>query len=101
MSGKVSKKYQELRNRLLKILANVEAKIDFPDEDLPEDILKNIKKLKKMNDQEAIKYLVQVEGIGVWTAEMFLFLFFSPIETPAKVPPVPTAHVKASTEPAV
>ena len=43
LSGNVSKKYQELRNRLLKILANVEAKIDFPDEDLPEDILKNIK----------------------------------------------------------
>ena len=43
LSGKVSRKYQELRNRLLKILANVEAKIDFPDEDLPEDILKNIK----------------------------------------------------------
>ena len=43
LSGKVSKKYNELRNRLLKILANIEAKIDFPDEDLPEDILKNIK----------------------------------------------------------
>ena len=43
LSGKTSKKYEELRNRLLKILANVEAKIDFPDEDLPEDILKNIK----------------------------------------------------------
>ena len=43
MSGDVSKKYEELRNRLLKILANVEAKIDFPDEDLPEDILKNVK----------------------------------------------------------
>ena len=43
LSGKVSKKYEELRNRLLKILANVEAKIDFPDEDLPEDILKDIK----------------------------------------------------------
>ena len=33
----------------------------------------DIKKLKKMDDQEAIKYLVQVKGIGVWTAEMFLF----------------------------
>ena len=43
LSGKVSKKYEELRNRLIKILANIEAKIDFPDEDLPEDILKNIK----------------------------------------------------------
>ena len=33
----------------------------------------DIKKLKKMNDHEAIKYLIQVKGIGVWTAEMFLF----------------------------
>ena len=33
-----------LREKLLKILSHVEAKIDFPDEDLPEDILKNIKK---------------------------------------------------------
>ena len=43
LSGKVSKKYRELRERLIKILANVEAKIDFPEEDLPKDILKNIK----------------------------------------------------------
>ena len=27
---------------------------------------------------------------------MFLFLFFRPIETPAKVPPVPIAQVKPS-----
>ena len=33
----------------------------------------DIKKLKKMNDDEAIKYLSQVKGIGKWTAEMFLF----------------------------
>jgi len=33
----------------------------------------DIKKMKKMSDQEAIKYLVQVKGIGTWTAEMFLF----------------------------
>ena len=32
-----------------------------------------IKKLKKMSDKDAIKYLTQVKGIGVWTAEMFLF----------------------------
>ena len=50
MSGKSSNKFNSLREKLLKILANVEAKIDFPDEDLPEDILKNIKKiLKKLN----------------------------------------------------
>ena len=29
-----------LREKLLKTLSHVEAKIDFPDEDLPEDILR-------------------------------------------------------------
>ena len=33
----------------------------------------DIKKMKNMSDKEAIKYLTQVKGIGVWTAEMFLF----------------------------
>ena len=32
---------------------------------------------------------------------MFLFLFFKPIDTPAKVPPVPTAQVNPSTFPDV
>jgi len=44
MNGKSADKFNELRERLLKILSHVEAKIDFPDEDLPENILKNIKK---------------------------------------------------------
>jgi tRNA modification GTPase len=43
MNGKSADKFNSLREKLLKILSNVEAKIDFPDEDLPEDILKNIK----------------------------------------------------------
>ena len=42
MSGKSSHKFNSLRERLLKILSNIEAKIDFPDEDLPDNILKNI-----------------------------------------------------------
>ena len=36
MNGNSSKKFNELRNKLLKILSFVEAKIDFPEEDLPE-----------------------------------------------------------------
>ena len=32
-----------MRNTLLKTLSNLEAKIDFPDDDLPDDILNNIK----------------------------------------------------------
>ena len=42
MRGKSSVKFNELREKLLKILSFVEAKIDFPDEDLPEDNLKKI-----------------------------------------------------------
>ena len=42
MSGKSSDKFNSLRSRLIKILSNVEAKIDFPEDDLPNDILENI-----------------------------------------------------------
>ena len=43
MSGRSSEKFNSLREKLLKILSNVEAKIDFPDDDLPKDVIKNIK----------------------------------------------------------
>ena len=43
MSGVSHKKFNEWREGLLKILSNVEAKIDFPDDDLPKDILKKYK----------------------------------------------------------
>tara|TARA_B100000579_G_scaffold357391_1_gene313356 strand:- start:1478 stop:2104 length:627 start_codon:yes stop_codon:yes gene_type:complete len=32
----------------------------------------DIKKLKKMNDDEAISYITKLKGLGVWSAEMFL-----------------------------
>ena len=44
MQGKSSDKFNEIREKLLKLLSFVEAKIDFPDEDLPEENLKRIKK---------------------------------------------------------
>tara|TARA_Y100000590_G_scaffold120876_1_gene138391 strand:- start:240 stop:866 length:627 start_codon:yes stop_codon:yes gene_type:complete len=31
-----------------------------------------IKKIKKMNDEEAIDYITRLKGLGVWSAEMFL-----------------------------
>ncbi len=43
MKGKSSEKFNELRNKLLKILSFIEAKIDFPDEDIPEENLNKIK----------------------------------------------------------
>ena len=44
MQGQSSQKFNELREKLLKLLSFIEAKIDFPEEDLPEDNLKKIKK---------------------------------------------------------
>ncbi len=61
MNGKSANTFNYLREKLLKILSHVEAKIDFPEEDLPNNILdeiKNssdevIKKIKKiLNDQK-------------------------------------------------
>ena len=61
MNGKSSDQFNFLREKLLKILSHVEAKIDFPDEDLPNNILNEIKnssdevinKIKKiLNDQK-------------------------------------------------
>jgi tRNA modification GTPase len=62
MNGKSADKFNELREKLLKILSHVEAKIDFPDEDLPENIFKNIKKfssevilkIKKILDDQKV-----------------------------------------------
>ncbi len=57
MSGKSSDKFNSLRERLLKILSNIEAKIDFPDEDLPDNILKNIRSETKSIKNEIDKIL--------------------------------------------
>ena len=32
----------------------------------------SVRKLKKMNDKEAINYVTQLKGLGIWSAEMFL-----------------------------
>ena len=44
MNGRSADQFNFLREKLLKILSHVEAKIDFPDEDLPNNILNEIKK---------------------------------------------------------
>ena len=56
MKGKSSLKFNELREKLLKILSFIEAKIDFPEEDLPED---NLKKLK----QDSIDVINEINKI--------------------------------------
>ena len=61
MSGKTSRIFNEMRDLLLKSLSNIEAKIDFPEEELSEEVLSNtkenidrvIQKIQKiLNDQK-------------------------------------------------
>jgi tRNA modification GTPase len=56
MKGKSAKKFDNLREKLLKILSFVEAKIDFPEEDLPDE---NIQQIKK----DSTEVLNQIEKI--------------------------------------
>ncbi len=57
MAGKNLKKFEGWRSDLLKILSHVEAKIDFPDDDLPKVILRNIKNVSKRVTDEIEKNL--------------------------------------------
>ena len=56
MKGKSAEKFNGLREKLLKILTFVEAKIDFPEEDLPDE---NVQQIKK----DAIEVLNQIKKI--------------------------------------
>ena len=77
MNGKSSEIFNDLREKLLKILSNVEAKIDFPDEDLPVDVLKNIKK----NSNEvilSIKKILNDQKVGERIREGFKIAIIGP-----------------------
>ena len=77
MSGKSSEKFENVRSNLIKILSYVEAKIDFPEEDLPENILDNI----KINVQDIIKELQKIindQRIGERIREGFKVAIIGP-----------------------
>ena len=57
MNGKSSDQFNSWREKLLKILSHIEAKIDFPDEDLPKNILANIQKTSNQVSSEIRKTL--------------------------------------------
>ena len=57
MNGKSSDKFISWREKLLKILSHIEAKIDFPEEDLPKDILNEIQKNSNLVSKEIEKAL--------------------------------------------
>ncbi len=77
MSGKSSIKFNSWREKLLKILSNVEAKIDFPEENLPENILKDIKSSSKKIKEE-IKKLLNDQRVGERIREGFKIAIVGP-----------------------
>ena len=77
MSGRSSEKFNSLREKLLKILSNVEAKIDFPEDDLPEDMIKNIKiDSEKIRNQ--IEKILDDQKVGERIREGFKIAIIGP-----------------------
>jgi tRNA modification GTPase len=77
MNGKSADQFNFLREKLLKTLSHIEAKIDFPDEDLPGDILKDIKK----NSDEVLKNIEKIlddKKIGERIREGFKIAILGP-----------------------
>ena len=77
MTGKSSDKFNFLRTRLIKILSNIEAKIDFPEEDLPNDILKNIHSETKSIKNE-IEKILNDQKVGERIREGFKIAIIGP-----------------------
>ena len=77
MSGKSSDKFNSWRKNLLKILSYVEAKIDFPDEDLPKNIIKEIQKTSN-NVLTEIKKTLNDQKVGERIREGFKIAIVGP-----------------------
>jgi len=77
MKGKSSDKFNELRDKLLKILSFVEAKIDFPEEDLPEENLKKIKQDSE-NVLSEINKILNDQKVGEIIREGFKIAIVGP-----------------------
>ncbi len=77
MKGKSSEKFNVLREKLLKILSFVEAKIDFPEEDLPEENLKKIKE-DSSNVLNEIKKILNDQKVGEIIREGFKIAIVGP-----------------------
>jgi len=77
MSGKSANKYNNWRDQLLKILSHVEAKIDFPDEDLPNGITKEIQ-IKSKNISREIKKTLDDQKVGERIREGFKIAIVGP-----------------------
>jgi len=77
MEGRSADQFNFLREKLLKILSHVEAKIDFPDEDLPTNILDEVK--NSSNEVvEKIEKILKDQKIGERIREGFKIAILGP-----------------------
>jgi tRNA modification GTPase len=77
MTGKSSDKFNSWREKLLKVLSHIEAKIDFPDEDLPKNIMKEIQKISQTVSNE-IKKTLDDQKVGERIREGFKIAILGP-----------------------
>jgi len=77
MSGKSSDIFNSWREKLLKILSHIEAKIDFPDEDLPKNIFNGIQKTSS-NVLKEIKKTLNDQNVGERIREGFKIAILGP-----------------------
>ena len=77
MSGHHGNKYENWRGKLIKILSSIEAKIDFPDEDLPENVLNDIKNISQQIRNEMTKVLDD-QNVGERIREGFKIAILGP-----------------------
>ena len=77
MSGKSSDQFNSWRDKLLKVLSYIEAKIDFPDEDLPKNIMNEIQK-KSNNILKDIKKTLNDQKVGERIREGFKIAIVGP-----------------------
>ena len=77
MSGKSADKFNSWRKKLLQILSHVEAKIDFPDEDLPKKIISEVQKTSNLVLKE-IKKTLNDQKVGERIREGFKIAIVGP-----------------------
>jgi len=77
MSGKSSDQFNSWREKLLKALSHIEAKIDFPDEDLPKNIINEIQKTSN-NVLKEIKKTLNDQKVGERIREGFKIAILGP-----------------------
>ena len=77
MKGKSAEKFDGLREKLLKILSFIEAKIDFPEEDLPDENVQQIKR-DSANVLDQIKKILDDQKVGQIIREGFKIAIVGP-----------------------